>query len=439
MKTIITTAFIVFGVYSLRAQATEHINLEGALSRAVANSKELRLSKTKLEAAEAKLAQAKDRVLPEVKVSGTYLRVNTPRVDFKESSDNNSNGGDSPLAAFSNLHQVALAQLSVSQPIFAGMKVHNTKIMQQYLKEAASYDTVTAKSKVLLNTSTALYEYYELLQTRRLIDENLKQAQQRVTEFKNLEAQGLLPRNDRLKAELQVINIELTRTEVDNNVAIAEFNLNLLLGFPEKTTIALDTTGMFIHPPVMTWEENLQQGISNRSELKSARLQIHAMEAGTRVAKASKYPSLGLSAGYVNAYLPNVLTVTSALNAGLSLQYNLTGIFHGKHLVEEAKAQQQAAETAQQITYDEIRTEIKKDYLNYQKSLEKIRLTQQAIEQAQENYTITQNKFNAGLVILSDYLDADVTLLQAQINFATAKAENMIAYYKLQESTGSIQ
>jgi outer membrane protein TolC len=108
-------------------------------------------------------------------------------------------------------------------------------------------------------------------------------------------------------------------------------------------------------------------------------------------------------------------------------------------MIQEAKAQQRKAELAQQITTDEVRSEIKKNFLNYQTAIEKIRLSRLTIEQAQENYNIVKNKFNAGLVIMSDYLDADVTLLQAKINLTTAQAESMIAYYDLKESTGSIQ
>jgi outer membrane protein len=91
------------------------------------------------------------------------------------------------------------------------------------------------------------------------------------------------------------------------------------------------------------------------------------------------------------------------------------------------------------LTEDRVKIEIKQKMLNYQKAQEKIALSQQAIEQAQENFNITKNKYDAGLVIMSDYLDADVTLLQTRINLTTAKAESMIAWYELQQATGPIK
>ena len=133
------------------------------------------------------------------------------------------------------------------------------------------------------------------------------------------------------------------------------------------------------------------------------------------------------------------MTITHALNGGIGIQYNLTGALHGKHVVQEAKSRQHQAALNEQITADKVKVEVRQKFLNYKKSLEKLAITETAIEQANENYSISKNKFEAGLMILSDYLEADVALLQAQINHATAKAESMIAYYELQESTGNLK
>jgi hypothetical protein len=114
----------------------------------------------------------------------------------------NSGSSDSPLASLANIHDVALVQVSASWPVFNGFKIRNTKIMNDYLEQAAQYDAQTTRSNIALTTAKAIYQYYELLETRRTIEENLKHEQQRVTEFKNLEAQSLLARNDRLKAIL---------------------------------------------------------------------------------------------------------------------------------------------------------------------------------------------------------------------------------------------
>lgn len=430
--------------FGLQAQAPKKLSLQEAIDLGVANSKQLALSQSKLVEAQAKVSEAKDRIWPEVSVSATYLRVNTPTVSISDDLKNSGSGsgsgsGSSPLAAFSNLNSLGLAQLTLTEPIFAGFKTRNTRMMANYLQQAAQYDVMTAKSKVKLNTARAFYQYYEVLQTRKVVEQNLQQEQQHVQEFKNLEAQNLIARNDRLQAELLVSNEEMTLTEVNNSVKLAEYNLTILLGLPPETTFEIDTTNMFTTPEVSTWEQYLQQGLENRNDLKASQYQVQAGESNLRVVKGDRYPTLALSAGYVNAYIPNIVTITNALNAGLSFKYNITGAIHAGHTAREAQARLQQAETSQKILADQASVEIKQDFLKYQEQQQKLAITKHAIEQAQENFQITQNKYNQGLVIMSDYLDANVLLLRTQINYTTARAESMIAYYELQESTGNLQ
>ena len=50
-----------------------------------------------------------------------------------------------------------------------------------------------------------------------LVKENLEQAQQRVKDFTNIEKNGLLARNDLMKAELQASNVELALLDAETN------------------------------------------------------------------------------------------------------------------------------------------------------------------------------------------------------------------------------
>jgi outer membrane protein len=437
ISTLIVITGVLAGIH-LQAQSVKRLTVKEAIDLGVANSKQLIVSNAKVKEAQAKVQQAQDKVIPEVGVSGTYLHLNTPTVSMANEASGNGGSSDSPLAALSNIHDVALLQVSASWPVFNGFKTKNTKIMNEYLEQAAQYDAQTTRSNVALTTAKAIYQYYELLETRKTIEENLKQEQQRVTEFKNQEEQNLLARNDRLKAELQANNVELALTDVNNSVKLAEYNLTILLGLPEETTLELDTVGMFELAALTTWDQYLQTGLENRTELKSAAVQLKAGESGYKIAKANRLPTVALTAGYVNAFIPNVVNVTNALNGGVSLKYSITGALHASHGMQEARSRVEHAEASRQLATDQVKVDIRGKYLNCQKSLEKLAITKKAIDQAEENYQISQNKYKNGLLILSDYLEADVALLQARINYATARAESMIAYYELQNSVGTL-
>ena len=424
-------------MYGAKAQSTKKLSVSEAIELGVTNSKTLALSESKVKEAQAKVAQARDKFWPEVGVSASYLHINTPSI--KQSGESSGSSGSSPLAALSNIHNIGLAQASLSLPLFSGFQIRNNKQMADYLEQAATYDVQTEKSKVKVNTVKAFAQYYELLQTKSVLEENLKQKQQQLAELKNKEAQKLITRNDLLKAELQASNVELMLTDVNNNIQLANYNLVLLLGLSAETIIEVDTTNLFTIASVTNWADLLQKGLDNRSEIKSVSYQLKANESGYKVAKASRYPSLALTGGYINAYIPNFITVTNALNAGVSFKYSITGAIHSNHKMQEASARSKQAEASQQLITDQVSMEIRQKYLNYQQSLEKIKIYERSVEQAKENFQINENKYKQGLALLSDYQDADVLLLQAQINYSTGKADSMIAYYELQESTGNLQ
>lgn len=436
----ILVGIVWMSVITIQAQEVQRITLQSAVDLGVENSTQLMSSNAKLKEAQAKVTEAQDRFLPDVGVSGTYLRINTPNVKMSGADNSGGSNGssDSPLSAFSSLHSIGLMQVTASEPLFNGFKLRNNKTMAQYLAEAARYDVETTKSKVALNTMKAVYQYYELLETRKVVEENLKQAEQRAAEFRNLEKNGLLARNDRLRAELQATNIELGLTEVNNNVQLAEYNLIILLGLPEDIKIELDTTRMFEVSSNGTWQEYLQQGLDNRNELKSVSYQAKATEMNYRMAKADRLPSLGLSAGYVNAYLPNVVTISNALNAGLSVKYSITGAIHASHKMREARARIEQVDAAQKEVDDKVRMEIKQKFLKYQQMQNKLEITSRAIEQAEENFSISENKYKNGLMVLSELLDANTLLLESKVNYTNTRAELMVAYYELQESIGNL-
>ncbi|MEO5976461.1 MAG: TolC family protein [Chryseolinea sp.] len=436
-KNTIIVASLISISFGLMAQEVKTLTLKEAIELGYANSKQLAISNAKVKEAQAKLDQSKDAVIPNVGVSGNYFHLNTPTISF--ANPPSTDGGDSPLAAFSKLHDVGLVQLTAVMPLYNGLKLKNTRIMNQYLREAEQYNQQTTHAEVALNTIKAVYQYYELQESRKTIQENLKQEHQRLQEFKNQEQQGLLARNDRLKTELQANNVELALTEVNHSVELASYNLGILLGLPDNTQIDLDTTSMFNLVTAKTWDEYLQAGLTNRTELKAAALQVKASEAGYKISKSSRLPKLDLSAGYINAFIPNVANITNTLNAGLSLKYSITGAVHATHLMREARAKVDQATTAEADRVDQVKVQIREKYLKYLEMQDKLVINEKTINQAEENFQISQNKYNQGLLILSDYLDADVTLLRARINYATSRAEAMVSYYALQESIGTLQ
>ena len=85
---------------------------------------------------------------------------------------------------------------------------------------------------------------------------------------------------------------------------------------------------------------------------------------------------------------------------------------------------------------DQVKLQVNRDFENFLLSQKKTEVYQKAVAQATENYRITKNKYDNNLVNTTELLDANVSLLQSKINLAVSKADVLLAYSKLLETTG---
>ncbi len=433
-------AFIALCLSSnaLFAQVTRQISLQEAVQLSLDNSKSLKVSAAKIEQAGAELSEAKMNQYPDLKISGSYLRVNQPNVDMKVKLGG-SGSGEGGSSQEIKVDQVAYGMATASVPLFSGLRIRNGIESAKYLKKAAELDAYKDRDEVIQNTVAAYYNLYKAQAAVKLVNENLKQAQQRVKDFSNMEQNGLIARNDLLKVQLQESNVELALVDAENNQKIANFNMDLMLGLDEKTELSLDASGLGAKYKIQSIEEWETMAIANRADYQALDERQQAAKAGVKAANGAYLPSVALTGGYVAAYIPNFLTVTNALNAGVGVSYNLASLYKNGAKVKQAKAQQEQLHWSSMELNDGIRMQIHQAFQNYLESQKKIEVYAKAVDQATENYRITKNKYDNALATTTDLLDADVAQLQAGINYEYAKADAVVAYNKLNETAGLIQ
>ena len=425
---------LLVAIYSVPAfSQTRALSLEEAIDLSVAHSHVLKISNSQIQEATALVQQAKNNRLPDLDLSGQYLRMNKPNLDIKfgSSSEGGEEAGGMPSA-----NQAMLGMASASLPIFTGGRIQNGIASARYLENAMKLDAEKDRLQVVQNTVLAYFNLYKAQAAVQVVSENLRSAQRRVKDFSNMEANGLLARNDLLKVQLQESNLELTLLTAKNEEQVANYNFNLMLGLPEQTQLALDSTveaRPILEGSLEDWEA---KALNNRADKQAMAERQLASHARLRQVKGDYLPSLALSAGYVGVHVPDVLTVTHAMNVGVGLSYNLAALYKAGAHVRQAKAQEETLQWNQAQLVDDIKVGIYKAYQEFNQSQEKIAVSQKALEQARENYRITKNKHENSLATTTDLLDADVARLQTEIDYEYAKADALIAYYKLHEQAG---
>jgi len=433
----LTTALVcAFG--AARAQDARRITLSEAVAQSLQSSKTLRASQARIQTAAAQLREAKDRRLPDLTVQGSYLRLNQPTLDLKVPLGAGSGGGSGEGGATSSteINQAMFGIVNLSYPIYAGGRVNYGIESARYLEEAARLDAETDREAVIQNTIGAYGNLYKAGAAVRLVTENLRAARGRVTDFSNLETNGLLARNDLLKAQLQVSNTELSLLEAENNLRVATLALNLLLGLPENTVLEADSAsfaGLADAGSMAEWESVALQG---RSDAFALSLRGKAAGIAVKAARAEGLPSLAVTGGYVAAHVPDFLTLTNAVNVGLGLRYTPSVLWKGSAGVKSARARELEVEAQRAGLEDAIRLQVAQAWEGYLLAGRKISVYQTAVQQAEENYRIVNNKYGVSLATATELLDADVAQLQARLNVALAQADAAVAYHKLLQAAG---
>ncbi|NML40547.1 TolC family protein [Chitinophaga sp. G-6-1-13] len=418
-------------------QSVKPLSLNEAISLTLQNSKQLKASQARIEAANANVKTANERQLPDVSISGSYLRLTQPNLDLKLGKGGSNPGGGSGMEA-PKVDQAAYGMANVSIPVFAGMMIQSGKEAARYLAQAAKLDADKDRDDVIENTIGAYSNLYKATQAVKLMEENLKQSTQRVKDFSNLEKNGLLARNDLLKAELQQSNYELSLMDAQNSLKVANLNMNIMLGLPDNTALQLDTTVFKVDDKTdgRGVAEFEQLAYQNRKDAASLGAKEKAAFANVKGVKGEYYPSLAVTGGYVAAYIPNVVTITNAVMAGVGVKYNLSSIWKTGSKVASAKAQLAELQANEANLTDAIHLDVVRSYENYLLSRKKMDTYIKAIEQSEENYRITKNKHANNLATTTDLLDADVANLQAHLNYTFARADALVAYNKLLQSSG---
>ena len=428
---IILLATTLLFIQLLYAQESKTLTLQDAIDMGIKYNKQLKSNEAKIMEATAAVKEAEERKLPDASVSGSYLYMPIkPTINLKSGTGN----GGSPT-----ITQAVYGTLNVSLPIYNGGKIKYGIESARFLKQAVKLDADNDREAVIMNIISACINLYKAHQAIELVKENLNQSQQRVNDFSYLENNGLLARNDLLKAELQSSNIELALLDAESNYKLACVNMNIMMGLPEQTILIPDKNGLALPAQIKTLEGYEQDAMQYRKDISAISFRKKSAGILVKSTGAEKYPSVSLTGGYIAADIPKFLSVYNAVNMGVGIKYNIGSLWKTKSKIQQAEARLKQITTNEEMLNDNIRLQVNQAYLTYLVTVKKIQVYEKAVTQATENFRITKNKYDNSLATTTELLDADVALLQCKLSVTNAKADSFIAYNKLLQSSGTLK
>ncbi len=406
------------------------LSVDSLLQLGMAQNVQLRILRQQEEMARSRAKTARTAKLPEVQVGlkGGYL--GQPIV-FRE--------GLSHPTRPQSPHWLQNYEIDLSQPIYQGGRIRYSIEKADIEQKIAELQTLQNEADIKLALLEQYMQLFSLYKQQTVLARNIEESTKRLENIKSKKRQGLITNNDVLRSELQLTNDRLALQEVDNSLTLMSQQLDILLGLDEQTLIVPDTTLLHQINPTSDYADYLQKAYRDDWTMRRLRQETQLALNNQRLVKAEFLPQLSLYAGNT---LARPITRTMAdyynnsWNIGLTLSYPLSSLYKNRHKLEEARLNIDASQQQEELRKQSLRMEIRTALIRHQEAQDRVKALELSVRQARENYRIMRNRYFGQLSILTDLLDANSVLLDAELQLTTARARVIYTYYELQKACG---
>lgn len=426
------------------------LSLEECVALGLANSKALHASEAEAEASAARSREAEAAKLPWLRLFAGYTRLSEVppfevRLPFPPGL---------PFAlpdriiVSPNYYDNFSFRLGVQQPVFTGGRLRAGAEAAKLDAGAARYDLEKDRNELLYALRSSYWSLYGVMEVERALGEGVRRAEAHLADVRNFFEQGLLTRNDVLRAEVRLSQARLARLDTATAVDAAAVRLNSLTGLPLDTEVRPTTRPeeagpSEAGPPSESGEVDALVGraFERRPELKSLDLRVKAGQAGVTVARAGRYPQVLLTGNYYDLRPnPRVLPARdkfySTWDVGVTLSMDLWdwGAVAGR--TRQAKARLAQAEDALGLIRDGVAVEVRQARLELGRARERIAVAREAAAQAAENLRVAGERFREGVALNADVIDAQVTSAEAETALTRSLVELELARARMRRALG---
>lgn len=415
-------------------EPVRYLTVEELFRLGVENSLQIKASVLNQQLAWQEEKAARTEHLPEVNISATGSYVGQPTV-FRQGL---RHGVHPDYPDWSQSYRAELAQ-----PIYAGGRIRHTVTRAALEKQLADLSTERDKAALKLFLMEKYLNLFELYKERKVLDQNIEEAQRRLHDIRQRRKEGMLTQNDVIRSELQLTDYTLARQESENDIRIVSQQLDLILGLEETTVLEPDSNLLLFSPPVRSYEDYLSEAAENYPELKMARQNISIAQEDLSIVRAGYLPSLSLGASNVlgrpiAGSSPVQDVFMNSWNVSLALSYRIGSLYKNRRQVNISREMISLQENRQEQIRQELRRNIRAACIKHGEALDRVKALTLAVSQANENYRIVQNKYLNQLAILTDLLDASSVRLQAELQLTAARTNVIYTYYQLLRATGKL-
>jgi len=275
-------------------------------------------------------------------------------------------------------------------------------------------------------TSQVKASYYSLLQTQSAI-EATEEALKLYRELNRVANEGLteqvILKSDVLEAQAGMAKTELDAVSLGNTSSTLKERINGLLG--RELTLEFTVRGALDPTP---WEMDIAaaraSALSQRPELREARLKKQQAEKDFRMKKTEYIPDISFTFNYISPFNVDILP-KNFTGAGFAVNWDVFDFGRKKHELAAKSRTIEQAGTAIDETSAQIMVEVGNRFRKFQESRQQLRVASLTRDVAQEKVRVGLDRYQQKTVLLKDLLQLQTSLAESRHKYQ----ESLLAFW----------
>jgi len=419
------------------------ITLDSCKQLALLNNHKIKESELQVRASRQQKQEVFTNFFPKVSVAAFALRsadyllkiqtpdINLPVWDGKNPGQlvNPTQFAFFPSMSIGLLDYMNTAAVTVAVPVYAGGRIRRGYKLARLGEDVSGYQKEMTRDEVLSRTEELFWNLQSLSEKEKTIQSYQHMLDSLYRDVKNFSNAGLAQKNDVLKVQLKQNELKTNMLKLKNGVNLTRRTLCQLIG------LAYDSTLVFTPPPDPQYAavafQDPEQLVKNRSEYHLLNKAVEVKNVQKKLAAGEYMPQLALvGAGFTYDIMNK--TTNNALGM-VSLSVPITDWWAGSHKIKKQQIELEQAESSLQDNTELLVLQIRQAANEVDETRYEIGVSQVSVEQAVENLRISQDNYKAGIIGISDLLEAQAVFQQAKDNLTDAQCQfrSKFAKYKL--------
>lgn len=446
MKKHITLIIALLLTINLMAQESDsmlRLSVIDCIDLALQNNIELKNSQLEIEKAQAVKNEARAEYFPTISAQAVAFDAMNPMISFGiEDIDNalvrqtlyNLYAQYGPLLGlkkeYSFVQNGMMINAMATEPLFAGGRIYNGNKLAKLGIEAAEYQAKIKEDEICLQTESLYWQIISLQEKITTLDQLDQLLDTLEKDLKGAIEAGLAMPTDQFKVTVKKNESQLNRKKVENGITLLKMALAQYIGIDWQVMILTDTINLEDSPD--TYYQETSTAVAQRNESHLLDLSLQAEKLKKKMTLGEALPSLliGGSANYhtvLENSKPNAMVFAM-------LQVPITDWHKTAFKLKKHKLDTEIAENARRDLTEKMEMQTNQAWFNLEQSWLRINMAQTALSDAEANLKITQDYYEAGLVALSDLLEAQTMLKNSHDELSDSRVEyrlNLIQYKQL--------